>query len=412
MEFLRVLRQRDVFWLWIGQVVSAIGDKFFDIAVVWIATKEVGAGAGGVVVLGTVASLIFWLLGGVYADRWNRRWTMIATDLLRALVLVFLLLMMTLGDLQLWHLGVVTALLSALNALFQPALIASLPEIVPDARQLQATNALMDVTTRVAMSIAPVLAGYLLALTTAENLFLFDALTFIVSAVAIYTIGNKYRWQVDKPKGRDIRADIVEGFQLVIEHRPLAWGIFIVIFWVNIIWSLFYIIGIPLFAQEVLGGDARTFGLIVTAYGVGNVIGGFVIGNVSTNRKLLMLFGGKVVLGMGFVILASASSLPMAMLGAFCASFGGPMTDITLLVIMQKELPSGTIGKTYSLRMIVSDIGGMIGLGAAPVFYALLDIQTGMMLCAIGTVVVGVVGLFRFRREWRFPDVTTVLADP
>jgi len=403
MEFIRVLRQRDVLWLWIGQVVSAIGDKFFDIAVVWIATKEVGAGAGGVVVLGTMASLIFWLLGGVYADRWDRRWTMIVTDILRSVVLLSLMLIMTFGQLELWHLGVVTAILSALNALFQPALIASLPAIVPDPRQLQATNALMDVTTRVAMSIAPVLAGYLLALTTPENLFLFDALTFIVSAIAIYAIGNKYQWQADRVEHRDIRADIREGFRLIVQHRPLAWGIFVVIFWVNIIWALFYIIGIPLFAQQILGGDARAFGLIVTAYGVGNVIGGFVIGNVSTNRKLLLLFGGKLVLGLGFVILATATSLPQAMLGAFCASFGGPMTDITLLVIMQKELPSGTIGKTYSLRMIVSDIGGMIGLGAAPIFYAVLDIQTGMLLCALGTVLVGAIGLIRFQREWRFP---------
>ena len=87
------------------------------------------------------------------------------------------------------------------------------------------------------------------------------------------------------------------------------------------------------------------------------------------------------------------------------------MTDITLLVIMQKELPSGTIGKTYSLRMIVSDIGGMIGLGAAPVFYAILGIQAGMMLCAIGTVIVGVVGLARFHREWRFPETPSIITD-
>ncbi len=409
MEFIRVLRQRDVLLLWIGKLVSAIGDKFFDIAVVWIATKEVGAAAGGVVVAGTIASLIFWLLGGVYADRWNRRSTMIATDVLRALVLLWLVVIMMTGQLQLWHIGVITAILSALNALFQPALIASLPEIVPDTRQLQATNALMDITTRVAMSIAPVLAGYLLALTTAENLFLFDALTFIISAVALYAIGGKYKWKTDNAKQKDIRADIIEGFRLIVAHRPLAWGIFLVIFSLNIVWSLFYIIGIPLYAQQVLGGDALAFGMIATAYGVGNVVGGFIIGNLQTDRRLLLLFGGNLVLGFGFVILALSASLPLAMLGAFFASFGGPMTDVTLLVLMQKELPSGTIGKTYSLRMIVSDIGSMIGLGVAPLFYAVFDIQTGMFLCAVATAIIGIIGLIRFQHEWRFPDIKPAL---
>jgi len=409
LEFIRVLRQRDVLLLWIGKLVSAIGDKFFDIAVVWIATKEVGAAAGGVVVAGTIASLIFWLLGGVYADRWNRRSTMIATDVLRALVLLWLVVIMMTGQLQLWHIGVITAILSALNALFQPALIASLPEIVPDTRQLQATNALMDITTRVAMSIAPVLAGYLLALTTAENLFLFDALTFIISAVALYAIGGKYKWKTDNAKQKDIRADIIEGFRLIVAHRPLAWGIFLVIFSLNIVWSLFYIIGIPLYAQQVLGGDALAFGMIATAYGVGNVVGGFIIGNLQTDRRLLLLFGGNLVLGFGFVILALSASLPLAMLGAFFASFGGPMTDVTLLVLMQKELPSGTIGKTYSLRMIVSDIGSMIGLGVAPLFYAVFDIQTGMFLCAVATAIIGIIGLIRFQHEWRFPDIKPAL---
>lgn len=84
------------------------------------------------------------------------------------------------------------------------------------------------------------------------------------------------------------------------------------------------------------------------------------------------------------------------------------MTDITLLVMMQKELPTDTIGKTYSLRMIVSDIGGMIGLGAAPVFYAVMGLQTGMLFCAVGTVIVGIIGLIRFQHEWRFPQIASV----
>lgn len=91
MGFIKVLRLRHLAILWLSQILSAIGDYFYLIAVMWIAVKVAGSEAGIVAAAESGAMLGFGLLGGVYADQWNRRTAMITVDILRAAAVVALL---------------------------------------------------------------------------------------------------------------------------------------------------------------------------------------------------------------------------------------------------------------------------------------------------------------------------------
>src|SRR5215470_12899309 len=104
MQFLKVLGKGHLALLWVSQVLSAIGDYFYEIAVMWIAIKVAGGAGGIVVAAGSGSMLVFGLLGGVYADRWNRRITMIVVDVLRALAVCTLSLLAMLGTLPFWYL--------------------------------------------------------------------------------------------------------------------------------------------------------------------------------------------------------------------------------------------------------------------------------------------------------------------
>ena len=397
MRFLRVLRNINVRRLWVSQIISAIGDRFYDLAVVWIATREVGAAAGGVVLAGSLVTLVFGLFGGVYADRWNRRRTMIAVDLIRAAVLLVLVAVAAFGDLHIWHFVIVTAINVGMNALFEPTLVASLRVVTQDADELQAANALMDATWRVSTAFAPTLAGFLLATVAVHTLFLLDSLTFLLSALAIFSLSRNLQWQpvVEAQTRGSILADLRGAVRVVLAHRPLTWALVTGILLGNVVWGLAFTVGIPLFADQVLGGDAQVFGLIVAAYGVGNVLSNIVVGNLTIRRRSLFLFGGSVVLGVGFMVLASAQTLPMAMAGAFLASLGGPMGDIMLLMIIQDELPSTQIGKVYSLRMVTAEIGYALGLGLALPVYNLVDVPVGIALSGLLLIVGGGVALLR-----------------
>src|SRR6266568_1233727 len=129
MNFLKALRLPHIALLWVGQVLSAIGDYFFTIAVMWLAVKTSGSEAGYVAAAEGVAVMLFGMVGGVYADRWNRRNSMIVVDVIRAMVVLVLPVLALNGLLQFWHLVVVAFVIGAVGSLFNPALQASLPAL-------------------------------------------------------------------------------------------------------------------------------------------------------------------------------------------------------------------------------------------------------------------------------------------
>jgi DHA3 family macrolide efflux protein-like MFS transporter len=399
-NFLRMLRERHLAVLWVSQVLSAIGDHLYAIAVIWIAVKVAGGGAGLVAAAGTAATLAFGLLGGVYADRWDRQKTMVAVDLLRGAAVLVLPLLAWRNALHLWHLGAVAVVVGGLGALFDPALQASLPALAPDRQTLQATNGLMDMTRRLARAIGPSLAGALVALLPLPGFFVLDTVSFVISAMAVLSLGRRFAWQPERMAARrgglrGIASEIAGAIRTVRAHRPLALAIGSLAL-SNLAWGAAFTIGVPLLADRVLSGQVGAYGLVVGAYGVGNVIGNIAVGSMRVRRRLAMVFAGRIVLGAGFLIMGMARTLPIALVGSALAAFGGPMGDIVLLTMIQHDLPTNQIGKVYSLRMTIANAGVSLGAVVAAPLYALVSVSLGITLCAALIALTGLVGLLRF----------------
>ena len=394
-----MLRQRHLAILWFSQVLSAMGDQLYAIAVLWTAVRVAGGGAGVVAAAGTVATLLFGMLGGVYADRWNRRTTMATVDLLRAATVAVLPVLAWRGMLQLWHLAAVAVIVGGLGALFDPALQASLPALVADRQMLQATNGLMDMTRRLARALGPSLAGALVVLLSLTHFFTLDAISFVISALAVLSLGRRFAWQPVRQQGtrgvRGIGREIAGAVRIVRGHQPLAWALVSNGF-SNIPFSVAFTVGAPLLAARVLREHVGAYGLIVGAYGAGNVVGNLVIGSLTIHRRLAMLFAGRLVLGAGFLLMAMATSLPVAILGSAVAAVGGPMGDIVMLTMIQQDLPANQIGKVYSLRVTVSSAGMTLGLLLAGPLYTILPIPVTIAACALFIMATGIVGFVRF----------------
>lgn len=402
MGFLKVLRLRHLALLWVSQVLSAMGDYFYQIAVMWIAVKMVGGAAGIVVVAETGSRLLFGLLGGVYADRWNRRVTMIVVDLLRAMAVATLPFVALTGTLPLWYLVLVAVIVGSLGALFDPALQASLPALTADAQRLQATNGLMDITRRLARMLGPSLAGVLIAFIPLTHFFTLDAISFGISAFTVFSLGRRYVWKALRGEyvllARGIRGTLKEiggAFRLVQRHTLLLWAI-IVNGLVAVVWGVAFIVGVPLLAANVLHGGVGAYGLIVGAYGVGNVASNLVVGSLRIGRRGLTIFLGKLILSLGFLLLANSINLWMALLCAAFAAIGGPMGDIIATTMIQTDLPADQIGKVFSLFMLVESAGLSLGLILAAPLYALMNVRMVIDLSALLELAVAVAGLLRF----------------
>lgn len=402
MSFLKALRLPHIALLWSSQVLSSIGDYFYIIAVMWIAVKTSGSDAGFVAGAEAIPAFAFGLLGGVYADRWNRRSIMVSVDVARALAVAVLAVLALTGRLQFWHLIVVAVLIGSLVALFDPALQASLPVLTGDTRTLQATNGLMDITRRLARILGPSLAGLLLVFFPLAHLFTLDAASFVISALAVLALGSRFAWQPVRAEShqrdrgvKGIVQEVIGGMRLVSAHKPLLWSLLATGI-SNFVWGAAFIVGLPLLVARGLGSSVGAYGLIVGAYGVGNVLSNLVVGSLNIERRVLAVFLGKGILGAGFLLLAFSTSVPMALFACALAAIGGPLGDIMTLTMLQSELPSDQLGKAYSLRMILEIMGSSLGSLVAVPLFSVVSVPLGIALCSVLLLASSVAGLVRF----------------
>ena len=400
MNPLSALRHRHLAILWSSQVFSALGDHLYEIAVMWIAVQVAGGGAGIVGAAEALPALLFGVLGGVYADRWDRRRAMIVVDLIRAGAVLILPALAAVGPLQLWHLVLVSVVVSSLGALFTPALQASLPMLAGNERTLQATNGLMDATRRLARAIGPSLAGVLAGLLPLPHFFTLDSVTFGISAIALFSLSKHFAWRPEQQLQEQmlvmgIWADILGALRAVHTHPSMAFAL-LGVGLVNVSWGMAFTVGVPLLADQVLTGGVGTYGLIVGAFGVGNVVSNLVVGGMTIRRRMFAISSGRLVLGIGLLLMGNAPSIPVAMFAACVASVGGPMGEIPLLTMLQTDFPTEQIGKIYSLRMVAASGGGLVGLLLAPFLFAHLAVPIAISLAAIGVILVGALGLARF----------------
>jgi predicted MFS family arabinose efflux permease len=155
----------------------------------------------------------------------------------------------------------------------------------------------------------------------------------------------------------------------------------------NLAHAVGWIVGLPLLARDVFGGGPETYGYLMAAYGVGNVASNLLVGSLTVRRRERMLFGGGIVYGLGFLLVAVAPSFEIALVASALAAVGGPMTDLMILLLVQTRIPTAHVGKVLSLRYTISQASlGAALLLAAPI-YVWLPVRAA--IAVVGLIVVG-----------------------
>ncbi|HEY2960926.1 MAG TPA: MFS transporter [Pyrinomonadaceae bacterium] len=240
MQLLR--RNRSFRRLWIGQVISELGNWFNFIAVLGL-VRVVSHAAPEVTTIVLIIRLLpftlFAPLAGAFVDRWSRRTVMITTDLLRVLVALGPLLVRRPQDL--WIAYVCTALLSLFGTFFEAAKNAAVPNITGE-RDLLAGNALMFSSRFLLMSLGAALGGWTAAHVGYAAAFIINALSFVASAYSVWLVPEEATRQqprevaaIEKKKKRytGYWSDVREGWSYIVRHAPVA-----TILGINIIWAI------------------------------------------------------------------------------------------------------------------------------------------------------------------------------
>src|SRR5438067_4462178 len=221
--YLELLRSNRGFrFLWFGQVVSQMGDWFDTIAVYTIALTLTGStrSVALIMVARFLPSVVMGPLSGVVADRFSRRTIMIASDIVRAVVVLGFLFIRR-PD-QMWLVYVLTVLQLAFSAFFEPAKTAAIPSIVSE-RELLSANAISSVTWSAMLTLGAALGGFVAGWFGTNAAFILDSLTFIASAGLVVNVrfpkrAVRVKSKLTVPKALGI-TDTIEGGRYV-KHRP------------------------------------------------------------------------------------------------------------------------------------------------------------------------------------------------
>ncbi len=190
-DFTRLLaRNRNYRFAWAGQIVSDMGDHFNNIAVLSLATDETHSGAiiASLMISRAVPAMLVGPLAGVILDRFDRRRIMIASDLIRGVVALAFVL--TIGHHQTWLLYLLSALLMMASPFFTSGRSSILPTIATE-DELHAANSLTQTTGWLTLAVGAFFGGTMAAKFGYEFAFLFNSLSFFVSAFCIYNLRSK-----------------------------------------------------------------------------------------------------------------------------------------------------------------------------------------------------------------------------
>lgn len=375
----RLFGTHDFFRLWIAQVVSAMGDWIGFLAILAIADNIGGAGAIGVVMTARILPGFFLApVAGVLLDRWDRKRVMVGCDVGRGLVLLALPFVDTIPQLV-----VISFLLEVMTVMWSPAKEAETPNMVP-AGHLATANSLSMVaaygTIPLAAAIFAGLAKVADVLSQNEALLIvdesslavyFDVLTYMLSAVLISTLrfGRRTR-QAASPTSRRIDfsgtfAEFKQGWQFIASNRMVA-AVMVGLGTGLIGGGMLVPLG-PLFTDDVLGGGAAGYGLVVFSLGMGVAVG--VVGISVMNARLdkPRIFTGAVVLaGLSLLAGASMSTLIPALMLVALLGVGAGCAYVLGYTILQEGVSDDLRGRTFTALYTVVRLCLLISFAVGP----------------------------------------------
>ena len=288
------LRSRNYRLFFVGQCISLIGTWMQQVALSWLIYRLTGSALllGTVAFINQIPSFLISPFAGVFTDRFERRRIMLITQALcmvEALALAFLALI---GLIQVWHILAFALFVGIVNAFDAPTRQSMVVELVDRKEDLSNAIALNSAMFNAARLIGPSAAGILIALVGEGYCFLINGVSYIAVIGALMMIRIPKIQKNEEPK--NILVGFTEGFKYCYRFLPIR-ALLMMVALLSLAGQPFMVL-IPAFAKDVLGGDSHTQGFILSSVGAGALLGAIYL---AARKSVLGL--GKVVSLMGVV---------------------------------------------------------------------------------------------------------------
>jgi MFS family permease len=336
--------------------------------------------------------VVLVLVGGVWADRLPRHLVMVVADVVRAVTQALAAALLLTGRAEVWHLMVLMAVYGAAQAFFDPASTGLVPQTVSRAR-LQQANGLLQLSRSTSSVLGPAVAGVLVATVGPGWAFAADSVTFLVSVAFLAVLRIEREARAARTR---FVADLVEGWR-EFTSRTWVWAsvthfAFFHLFVLAPFWVL-----TPIVANDELGG-AGAYATILSAMGVGSIVGGILALRVEPRRPLATAFA--VILLEVPLYLALAAAAPVLLIAAFAfvGSVAMNLASTLWLTVLQSNVPERALSRVSSYDwlgslvflpagyMLAGPVAESVGIAETLVFAAVWSAASTLAILSLEAV--------------------------
>jgi DHA3 family macrolide efflux protein-like MFS transporter len=373
--------------IWLGKIISQLGDKFYAIALAWWILQKTNSPSvmGFFLLVSALPGLLLGLFAGVMTDRWQRKAMLIITDLIRGCLVLVIVYLSFQGILQVWHVFLIGLGLSLVTAFFDPAIQAIIPEIVVSENLTQA-NGLSQMVTGICTVIGPMLGAVAVSVLGLTWVFLSNGASYFISALMTSLVVTNQA-SCKSNTSPNIWRDMGIGIAF-IKTRPM------IILILKIIATAHLLVGIltvslPFLAKDLLGDGVKNLGYLQLMMGVGLIAGSLLFSvskkNVIKERRLISFIA---IIGVCFIVISTGQRcridtaifymVIMPVIGA-CISCAAVFWQS----LLQSYTPAELTGRVFSISTLLGNASLPLAYGA---FGILLKISSIALLTGVSGI--------------------------
>ncbi len=339
----------------LGQTISNVGSSFTIFVLPLLVYKLTGSALNLALIYAAeyVPYLLFGLIIGAWVDRVDRKWLMVSADITQSLVIFTVPLLAALGLLSIWWIYGVGFVSSTLWICFNAAEFAAMPSLVSE-ENLVTANGRLQASYSAATVVGPLLAGLLTTVIPIYAVLLFDALSFLLSALALRSIGTSFNvGDAGQHRQKSLRRDLGEGLRYVLGHPVLRNTCFMMAL-INCVGFTVYA-QLVLFAKERLGADDVQLGLLYAAGGVGMIALALLAGPLRRHLPFNKVALGTLMAGGVLIVLLASTRLYWVAVPLWASIWGLVILfDINSNSLWQEIVPNRMLGRVQGTVSVLS----------------------------------------------------------
>jgi len=383
--------------LWVGQLVSQLGDRAYNIALLWWLFEKTKSPliVSSFLIAAMLPELLIGPVAGVYIDRWNKKKTLVVSDFARGVIILTIAALYDLNLLEIWHIYMAACSISICSALFNPTTMAIIPVIV-EKEDLSKANAMSQMVSGAMSVIGPLLGASSVALIGYMGVLLFNGFSYILSGIAEAFIRIKV---VKIDTEESIMTSLMQGLRYIrTDARVLV--VVIVIAVIHVFMGSIYVI-MPFIANGLTGTGVNNLGVLESAIGVGMIVGAAYISKSMLKKFTeVYLFYAIVCLGLAIFILGTLQLENVSLLVPYaivCTLIGFcvAVASVFWRTIAQLCVPEKMAGRVFSVFGTTGDISLPISIGVFGLFLNIINPAVLLFLAGVCLIIIGIVLLYK-----------------